>query len=478
MSAVKAPKALRRHTWRFFRAVFTGTNLNATSRGHRLSVPALNHPFFRALEGFNEKTRARERSKPCLDALGAMTLSRADFAQLAMEYLRAQGEARPVRYDESRDRLVVGETDWISFISLGHALNEFEASPVAEKQRVLARRFWSSVRRSQGPSEVEVIRSILPRVRDRAWFSVIRRQAELELGADEEAIDDVVLPHRVLNDELAAHLAFDLPTSVMEIGADRLEAFGLGFDELFSRALVNLSERPRIDFEQPDPSVAAFVSPYRDGFDATRMLLVDTFRALPLNGRPVALAPTHDIVLVAGSEDAAALDAIAQWAEQALLEPKPHTAVAFQLGDEGWMPWLPDRSHRAWQKLRILQVQTFASACARQKEVLEALLQANGYAIHVANLRAFRTPGGDIFTSSSWNQGAETLLPETDRIDFIKTDSSGDGKVWSTTFGTAKKVVGRLLESTGDTPERWKTSGFPTDEELERMATEGKLPDE
>lgn len=409
-----------------------------------------------------------------------MTTSRADFARLASDYLRAQGEARPIHYDEGRNRLVVGDGDWTSFISLEHAHTEYEANAVSEKARVLARRFWSSVRRAEPPSEVDVIRSILPRIRDRAWFSAVRRQAELELGADEEAIDEVTLPHRVINDELAAHLAFDLPTSVMEIGPDRLEAFGLKFDELFNRAVENLRERPQVDFEQPDSTVAAFVSPYRDGFDATRMLLTERFTSLPVKGRPVVLAPTHDIVLVAGDEDESALEAIATWGEQALLEPKPHTAHAFRYEDERWRPWLPVRMHRAWQKLKVLQLQSFASAYARQKEVLEALLQANGHTIFVATLRAFRTPGGDIFTSTAWNSGVEALLPQTDRIDFVRTNPDGStsgAKTWSTTFDVARKVVPHLMEATGDTPERWRVIGFPLDSELEQMASLGKLPE-
>lgn len=407
-----------------------------------------------------------------------MTTSRTDFARLASDYLRSQGESRPIDYDERWNRLVVGQGDWISFIGLEHAHAEYEANAPAEKPRVLGRRFWSAVRRATPPSTDDVLRSVVPRVRDRAWFSAVRRQAELELGADEEAIDEVTLPHQVINDELAAHLAFDLPTSVMEVGPDRLEAFGVSFATMFARAVENLRAKPRLDFEQPDSTVAAFVSPYRDGFDATRMLLTERFLELPVKGRPVVLAPTHDVVLVAGDEDEAALETIATWGEQALLEPRPHTAHAFRWEGSSWRPWLPVRMHRAWQKLKVLQLQSFASAYARQKEVLEALLQANGHSIFVASLRAFRTAGGDIFTSTAWTSGVEALLPETDRIDFVRgsSDASG-GKTWSTTFEVARKTVPHLMEATGDLPERWRVTGFPSDEELERMATEGRLPD-
>ncbi len=410
-----------------------------------------------------------------------MTTSSPDFAHSASEYLRAQGEARPIRYDAERHRLVVGaEGDWVSFVSLGHAQREYEAMTVPEQARVLARRFWSSVRRPHPPLPAETVRFVVPRLRDRAWFSAVRRQAELELGADEGAIEDAILPHHVVNDELAVHLAFDLPTSVMELASDRIAAFGLSFDELFAVAVKNLSSRPRLEFERPDAKLAAFVSPYRDGFDATRLLLADRFLELPLEGRPVVLAPTHDVVLVAGDEDEEALEAIAGWGEQALLEPKPNTAHAFRWTDDGWKPWLPQRPHRAWQKLKVLQLQSFASAYARQKEVLESLLQANGHSLFVGTLRAFKTATGDIFTSTTWTDGVDGLIPQTDRIDFVQPGADGtaaSGRTWSTTFEVARETLGEMMAATGDTPERWRVNGFPSPAQLEQMAQQGRLPD-
>lgn len=400
-----------------------------------------------------------------------------DFAQVAVDYVRSQGERRPVTVDAARDRLVIGEVPGpVSFVYLGHARKEFEEAPVGEQERVLARRFWSSVLSATAPDPKRVLKGILPRVRDRAWFSAVRRQAELELGADELAIDEVMLPHRVLNDELAAHLAWELPTSMMEIGPDRLDAWGVSFEAAYSQAKANLKAKSTRPFDMPSPGL--YVSPYHDGLDATRMVLRELFEKLELKGRPVALAPTHDILFVTGDEDVDGLTQAAAWAEEALLEPRAHTAVAFRLEADGWRPWMPEKTHPAWSKLKLLALQTLASAYARQKEVLEALLEANGHELFVGTMRAFRGPSGDIFTACAWTEGVDALLPRTDRIDFVRlgpTGTASGGQVWSTSFEVALETIPDLMAASGDLPERYRVHGFPAQEQLEAMAQAGKL---
>ena len=400
-----------------------------------------------------------------------------EFANVCADVLRARGEVRPIAMDQARDRLVVGEAPGpVSFIHLVHARPEWEAAPLGARPRVLHRRFWSSIQTPTTANREQVLRGVLPRVRDRAWFSAVRRQAELELGADESAIDEAMLPFQAINDELAAHLAYELPSSVTEIGPDRLQAWGLSFEELYARAKDNLRAASQAPWEEGAPGV--FVSPFHDSLDATRVVLPELFTALPLKGKPVFIAPTHDIVFVTGDDDPEGLQQIAVWTEEALLEPRAHTAIAFRLVEGTWERWLPPKGHPAFAKLKLLALQTTASAYSRQKEVLEALLESNGHEILVATLRAFRAPSGDVFTACAWQDGLEALLPQTDRIDFVRPgpgNTPSSAKVWSTTFEIARKTLGELMQPIGDLPERWRVRGFPTDSQLEQMALEGKL---
>jgi len=407
-----------------------------------------------------------------------MTVRFEEFVQRAMAFLRSQGETRKLVIDQKQAFLIVGESPGVvSFAYLKYAYQEVCAALPSEYEKVFHRRLWTVISPQSRPSKEVLFRSVMPRLRDRAWFSAVRRQAELELGADETAIEEVMLPHRAVNSELSVHLAYELPTSLMELGTDRFRALGANFDELLEISKRNLRARSTTPFENPEPGL--YISPFKDSYDATRIILPDLFEALKVRGRPTIIAATHDIVLVTGDEDVEGLEKLGLWAEQALLEPRPNSAVTFRLDtNRAWRPWLPPRDHPAYAKLKLLQLQTVASAYSRQKEVLEQLLEANGHDIFVANMRAFRSTGGDIFTSCSWTEGVEALLPETDRLDFVRLPPDGDaqnGTVWSTSWEIAVRTLGTQMTPTGDVPERWRVRGFPTDAQLEQMATEGAL---
>ncbi len=405
-----------------------------------------------------------------------MSVSRDEFARLVEEQLRSYGEARPVTHDAPRDRLVVGEPPGpMHFVSLGNAYQDYLSAPEGLRRRVLSGRVWSVPPRPSSFEQERLFRHVLPRVRDRAWFSALRRQAELELGADEKAIEELMLPFKELNSQLAAHLAFELPTSVMEIGRERLTSWSADFEKLYRRALDNLRERTPRDFLNPEPGV--FVSPYHDGLDASRMLLVERIEALPVKGTPVAMAPTHDVLLVTGDQDDEGLGVVAAWAEEAINEPRVNSALCFRLEKGAWTPWLPPRPHPAWQKLKLLQLQTLASIVARQKEVLEALLEANGHPIAVPSFRAFRTLSGDIVTSAAWTEGQEALLPEADRVEFLRLSPDGNpknAKGWSVKWDVAKKTMGEQMQPTGDVPERYRVNSFPEEGALLAMEAESK----
>ena len=103
-----------------------------------------------------------------------MSASREEFAQICADLLKVKGEVRPIAIDLVRDRLVVGVApEPVSFIHLLHARTEWEAAPLGARPRVLHRRFWSAIRNDTAATREHVLRGVLPRVRDRAWFSAV-----------------------------------------------------------------------------------------------------------------------------------------------------------------------------------------------------------------------------------------------------------------------------------------------------------------
>ena len=101
----------------------------------------------------------------------------ADFAQLATGHLRARGMAREIRFDAARFCLVVeGEGGLWRFCFLNHGFNEFNAAPVHEREKVLQRRLWSLLDNGAIPPREEVLKGVLPRLREPVYHAVLERQ--------------------------------------------------------------------------------------------------------------------------------------------------------------------------------------------------------------------------------------------------------------------------------------------------------------
>ncbi len=402
-------------------------------------------------------------------------MTHAEFAQLATGHLRARGMAREIRFDAARFCLVVeGEGGLWRFCFLKHGYNEFNAAPVHEREKVLQRRLWSLLDNGAIPPRDEVIKGVLPRLREPVYHAVLERQlaAQVENEAERALLQ---IPYRHLNDELEVNAVFDLPTSAMDVTASRLSTWNMTLAELEAHAIANLRLRSREPFRQVAPGLWA--SPWGDGHDAARILLDDVISGLAVKGEPVAMIPASSVLMIAGSEDPQAQVMMAEIARDAVQDQRAITGVSFKRGPTGWHAWLPPHGSPAYDKLYFLALQSRANAYTQQKELLDAWYEFTGEAQFVSRFSAFRTDGGDIYTCTPWTENVDGLLPRTDRIDFVKLVGEGESKpkVWPAKFEIAIEVCGRLMFRTGERPERWKTKGFPSEAELTLMTKRSGL---
>jgi hypothetical protein len=399
----------------------------------------------------------------------------AEFAQLATGHLRARGMARDIRFDAVRFCLVVeGEGGLWRFCFLKHGFNEFNAAAVHEREKVLQRRLWSLVDNGLIPPREEVLKGVLPRLREPVYHAVLERQlaAQVENEAERALLQ---LPYRHLNDELEVNAVFDLPTSAMDVTASRLTTWGMSLGQLEQVAIANLRLKSKEPFRQV--ATGLWASPWGDGHDAARMLLSEEISRLKVKGEHVAMIPASTVLMVCGSEDPQALVSMAEIARDAVQDPRAITGVTFKRAGDGWAAWLPPRDSPAYDKLYFLALQSRANAYTQQKELLDAWYEYTGEAQFVSRFSAFRTDGGEIYTCTPWTENVDGLLPRTDRIDFVRILGEGESKpkVWPTNFEIALEVVGRLMTRTADRPERWKTNGFPSDAELALMTQRSGL---
>jgi hypothetical protein len=194
-------------------------------------------------------------------------------------------------------------------------------------------------------------------------------------------------PYRPLAEHLGIGLVYDLPASMCQIQQHSLDRWQTTFDEAYQIACENLREITKHTLKAVAPGV--WLSPWRDNYDPSRMLLIDYIRHHAVAGDPVVMVPNRDTLLLTGSHDSVGLEKLVELAETAFEHPRPLSGIAFQVTDDDeWVPFLPAPQHPRYKKYRLLQIKSFGPDYGDQQAALNELHQKTGKDIFVASYSA------------------------------------------------------------------------------------------
>ena len=108
--------------------------------------------------------------------------------------------------------------------------------------------------------------------------------------------DSPGMPCRILGGDLAAGLVYSFPEYVVYLDESQLADWGVDFQAALATALQNLRGISHEPFD--GAGAGCWVSPWRDGQDAARLLLPDLLRRHPVRGDLVAMVPGCDTLLL------------------------------------------------------------------------------------------------------------------------------------------------------------------------------------
>lgn len=388
-----------------------------------------------------------------------------DKDAFAQTVLRAAQEADlgPLVYDPAEFSLK--GTDRDVTVHLGNVFAEYRAARPWQRNGILAGFMcqFQGLTETLEPSAEEARATLRPRIRERAYFGVLRLRDEIEGTQRSEP------PFRELGGgHLTLEVVLGRPDTIRSVSAEHLADWGLTFEDALAIGNENLLRLGTSRFQSPRPGL--FVSAWRDVYDASRLHLGEVVTGLPAKGRPVAMVPNRNTLIVTGADDPEGLAAMARLTEEALKQPRPMTGYAFRL-DNGWVPFLPPVEHPAFVALHRLAVQTLAGDYEEQKGLLDALHKKNGLDVFVASVMVMEDRGTkDRSSVATWAEGADTFLPRMDKVAFIRPVEGKEPNVLGMAdWARVKGVLGSLLEPQGLYPERFRGRGFPTEEQLGRL---------
>lgn len=390
--------------------------------------------------------------------------SRDKFARLVIDELRRVGGDRELNYDAEQ---FVIERGGEGFINLANLYHEYCQAPREQRVKVLDR-FIRGCLGTTGfelPEDFDDVHpDLLPVIRSRFYLESVALQSRARGG------EAVAVPQQMIGDHLALSLVYDLPQAMRSIIQEDLDRWEVTFYEAVEAAKNNLEQMGNIAFAslQGERGQGLYVSATGDNYDASRLVMLDLIRKMPVRGDYVAMVPNRDTLVITGSEDEAGLEVMAKVAEDSFNKPRPISTVALRLVDDEWESWLPPADSPLHAKLHELRLRTIGMEYNDQKELLDQIHVQNGEDLFVASFSAIQhKETGRITSYSVWSEGVETLLPETDDLVLLRPNSSDNVSVAAAaSFSRVRDIAGDLMQPLGTYPERFRVTDFPTENQL------------
>ncbi len=388
-----------------------------------------------------------------------------EFAQLVIARLRETGVASEISYEPDEFQIcVAGEIQ--STLFLNNAYQEYCSISEENRHKALRRfvRGWLDAHKPAPEEYADIQPDILPAVRSRSFFESARLR--MVIAGNEDAS----LPYQMLGEDLGLGLVYDMPDSMKPISNRELDLWGVTFYEALEAARDNLRQvRPMIVGPQEGEGTYVFAS--NDGYDSSRMILLDLIRQFQVKGDYIAMAPGREMLIVAGSDDAPGLEAMVALAKKAFQQPRTVSGVALRLDGDEWMRWLPEAGHPLFDEFQALRMRSLGQDYAEQKELLDKLHEIRGEDVFVSSFSVMQHKlSAQRVNYCVWTAGEISLLPRTERVIFGGAGQETVMAAWDKVV----EVVGHLMTPTDMYPERWRVETFPSAEELAAMGNELK----
>jgi hypothetical protein len=330
--------------------------------------------------------------------------------------------------------------------------------------------------RAQALSKIAITLVRPPRIPDR-WdeakaglYPVVKRQ--IVVVAEEAARLAGGGPPPVFRAPITPHLQFELglvaEKGMLGVPAARLEQWGVSPEAAFQQAGENLAARSAGDWRQGKEAPRVRVSPWRDGLDVSRLFMPFVFEPLRTKGRPVVVAPTPSLLLVADSEDDDGLFQLGLMARRIVEKEKVMFALRpLRMGEDGvsWEDWLPPVENAARVPLRALEAIDQVRDYTEHAQIVRRLA-ANRPTMALPALSLIQAEiGGMVLTVTVWRMGRPTALPKADLIVLAHEEEAFCACAWEDVVA----APGVSLEEAPGYPTRFVAATFPEEWQIEAM---------
>lgn len=400
------------------------------------------------------------------DKLFNRPLTEEAFAQKVIKAARDAGFSGPLEYVPNEFRLSHGDGD--GYFNLHNAFRDYQSAEKSQKPNVLNGYASTLLNyKKDAPQSFEEVKPLLrPVIRNLAMLEEVRLHQVRTEGWDKAH----AAVHQALGKDCVTLLAVDYPETTATLTDGPKENWGVSLDEALAVAVSNLREITPDAFDEIVPGL--YIGRWNDSYDTSRVLLPDVLQRAPIKGRPVFMIPTRDVLMVTGDKDEDGIRHMVEVCFKAMENGRVVSSQVYTYEGQRIVPFVT-QDEALLSRMASLERMLLEGNYSAQKEQLDTIHQEQNIDVFVASYKVLAFKGGDgqQFSLSSWTQTVDTLLPKTERVALVTPQPDGTVQTRIVEWADLENLAGDLLKPMDIYPPRYRTLGFPTDEQLSRMTS-------
>jgi hypothetical protein len=384
--------------------------------------------------------------------------SREKFAQMVLERIRAKTGLADLRFDPSEFSIQCGSQR----IFLQNLYTDYCGKQGKDREIVLDNIVvFARSGLDTEPSFEETAPNLIAVVRERLLVSLADVNWGVS-GTDDKKVSPPV--SEPISRWFLRALVIDAPTHMAYVNEEHLRRWNLTFDEAWAIAFGNLRAATVPKFETEGK---VHIGKWGDAYDASRVLVPGIFDDLPIVGEAVVALPNRDTLLVADSDDPAAVQAMLERAEQLVTTcSRPQNIAPLVIRDGQILDYEVPATSPVHAAVSLARGHAWLSAYGEQKAILEKVYERNGKDIYVGEHTLNRYTGNGTTEYRShclWARDVATLLPVADEVVFYDPQVPGEDKaVARVPWARVRARLEDLMLDTKMYPPRYYVSRFPS----------------
>lgn len=301
---------------------------------------------------------------------------------------------------------------------------------------------------------------VRPRLRPKLWSRWTFASLALESLAGGSKLES--MPARLLGEHVILSFVVDSPSSMRPVSLREFDCWGLAFDDVLRAAADNLVENwQMLVSKSKDGGALHCMMAADDNYDSSRFLCEEAFRDFGSDYPRWVFASSRDACVVGRHDQLAAI--VSMGLDLAKDDPKPLPPFPLIDNGDGWVGWFPDKEDPSFEKLVEEQQAYLMNMYAQQRILLQRTATARKDFSYVAEFKKLDDPNPVSSTLTHWNPGSEILLPQAD---FVVFEEDPHPIAWDRVLDVCSDF---LAPAEAIYPQRWRTLGYPTKEQFNRM---------